>query len=67
MEHDQVISAVQKAVDSHQIFGDLLTTDEKQYLLDRGVVHSVLPGEILCRQYQRDDNVYILVVGEVEA
>ncbi len=67
VENQQVIDAVEQAVDKHQIFGDLLTTVEKQYLLDRGVVRSVLPGVKLCRQAQRDDNLFILVVGEVEA
>jgi len=67
VENQQVIDAVEQAVNRHQIFGDLLTTVEKQYLLDRGVVRSVLPGVKLCRQSQRDDNLFILVVGEVEA
>lgn len=67
VDNQQVIKAVEDAVDRHQIFGDLLTTVEKQYLLDRGVVRSVLPGAKLCHQSQRDDKVFILVVGEVEA
>jgi cAMP-dependent protein kinase regulator len=67
MENQDVIAAVEKAVASHQLFGDLLTTVEKEYLLDRGIVRSVAPGTRLCRQHQRDDRVYILVVGEVEA
>ena len=67
VDNQQVIDAVEQAVNKHQIFGDLLTTVEKQYLLDRGVVRSVLPGAKLCHQSQRDDKVFILVVGEVEA
>lgn len=67
MENQQVIAAVERAVDTHQLFGDLLTTVEKEYLLDRGIVRSVAPGTTLCHQHQRDDRVYILVVGEVEA
>jgi CRP-like cAMP-binding protein len=66
MEHNQVVAAVERAVDRHEIFGDLLTSREKEYLLDRGVVRSVMPGELLCRQFERDSRVFILVVGEVE-
>lgn len=66
-ENQEVIAAVQQAVATHRLFGDLLTTVEKEYLLDRGIVRSVAPGTRLCRQHQRDDRVYILVVGEVEA
>jgi len=67
LENQQVIEAVEQAVNEHQLFGDLLTTQEKQYLLDRGVVRSVLPGVMLCSEGHRDDHVFILVVGEVEA
>lgn len=67
LDNQEVIAAVERAVASHQLFGDLLTVVEKEYLLDRGIVRSVAPGIRLCRQYQRDDRVYILVVGEVEA
>jgi len=67
LENQEVITAVERAVASHQLFGDLLTRVEKEYLLDRGVVRSVVPGTCLCRQHERDDRVYILVVGEVEA
>lgn len=67
MGNQEVIAAVEQAVASHQLFGDLLSTIEKEYLLDRGVVRSVAPGIRLCQQHQRDDRVYILVVGEVEA
>ncbi len=66
MQNQQVLDAIEQAVDRNTIFGDLLTTVEKQYLLDRGVVRSVLPGVQLCRQFQRDHRVFILVVGEVE-
>lgn len=67
VENQHVMDAVEQAVDQHQIFGDLLSSTEKQYLLDRGVVRSVLPGVMMCREGQRDDRVFILVVGEVEA
>lgn len=67
LDNQEVIAAVEQAVASHQLFGDLLTVVEKEYLLDHGIVRSVAPGIRLCRQYQRDDRVYILVVGEVEA
>ena len=67
VENQQVISAIEQAVEQHKIFGDLLTTSEKQFLLDRGVVRSVLPGVRLCRESHRDDKLFILVVGEVVA
>jgi len=67
IENQKVIAVVEEAVTSHQLFGDLLTTVEKEYLLDGGIVRSVAPGTRLCQQHQRDDSVFILVVGAVEA
>ena len=61
-----IMDAVERALDSETAFGDLLTVEQRQFLLDRGVVRSVLPGEVLCEYGQRGDRVYILVFGEVE-
>lgn len=61
-----IMDAVERAMDSNTAFGDLLTVEQRQFLLDRGVVRSVLPGEVLCEYGQRGDRVFILVFGEVE-
>ena len=61
-----IMDAVEKALDNDAAFGDLLTVEQRQYLLDRGVVRSVLPGEVLCECGQSGDRVFILVFGEVE-
>lgn len=61
-----IMDAVGRAIDSDAAFGDLLTVEQRQFLLDRGVVRSVLPGEVLCEYGQQGDRVFILVFGEVE-
>ena len=61
-----IMDAVERAMDSETAFGDLLTVEQRQFLLDRGVVRSVLPGEILCEYGQQGDRAFILVFGEVE-
>jgi len=61
-----IMDAVGRAMDSDAAFGDLLTVDQRQFLLDRGVVRSVLPGDVLCEYGQQGDRVFILVFGEVE-
>lgn len=63
---ERLLEVVERAFDNQDSFGDLLTTAEKKYLMDRGVVRSAEPGEVLCEQHQRDAQVYILVMGEVE-
>ncbi|MEJ2142089.1 MAG: cyclic nucleotide-binding domain-containing protein [Gammaproteobacteria bacterium] len=63
---DKLLDVVEQAVREHHTFGDLLLAEEKQYLLDHGVVRSVQEGEYLCRQNQLDTRVFILVIGEME-
>jgi CRP-like cAMP-binding protein len=65
-QNGKVMHAAQQALDTHQAFGDLLSAEEKQYLMDRGVVRSASPGEILCRRQQLDTRVYVIIMGEVE-
>ena len=62
----KVMHAVEKAISAHGAFGELLDRQEKQYLMDHGVVRSAAPDDILCRRQQLDTRVYILVLGEVE-
>ncbi len=54
------------AIVSQLAFGELLSADEKRYLLDHGVVRSAKAGEVICERNQFDGRVYILVIGEVE-
>jgi len=54
------------AIASQMAFGELLSADEKRYLLDHGVVRSAKAGEVICEQNQVDARVYILVIGGVE-
>ena len=62
----KVMHAAEKAINAHDAFGELLNGQEKQYLVDHGVVRSAAPGDILCQRHQFDTRVYILVLGEVE-
>ncbi len=62
----QLRETVEQAIERQDAFGELLTQDEKELLLDFGIVRSAAPGELLCRPNQVDSRVYILVIGEVE-
>ena len=62
----KVMHVAEKAINAHDAFGVLLNGQEKQYLVDHGVVRSAAPGDMLCHRHQFDTRVYILVLGEVE-
>lgn len=61
-----ILNSMHKAMQKNPIFGDLLSTQDREYLLTRGTIKAVRPGEVLCKQYQRDTNVYMLINGAVE-
>lgn len=64
--NDKIYEVIENAIDSQTAFGDLLTAEEKQNLIDRGTVHSAVIGEMLCKQNEKDRRVFIIVMGEVE-
>lgn len=63
---DNIYEVIENAIDSQTAFGDLLSAEEKQTLIDRGTVHSAVIGEMLCKQNEKDRRVFIIVMGEVE-
>lgn len=62
----EVQDVVSKVVENELAFDRLLSSDEKQYLVDHGVVRHVNEGEVLCQQHQVDNKLYLIVMGEVE-
>lgn len=64
--NDKIYEVIENAINSQTAFGDLLTAEEKQNLIDRGTIHSAVIGEMLCKQNEKDRRVFIIVMGEVE-
>lgn len=64
--YEKIYEVIEDAIENQTAFGDLLTAEEKQTLIDRGTVHSAVIGEVLCNQGERDRRVFIVVMGEVE-
>lgn len=62
----QIYDVIENAIDSQTAFGELLTSQEKQSLIDYGVVNSGAIGDVLCQQGEDDHRVFIIVMGEVE-
>lgn len=65
-EQGKVMHVAEKAISAHGAFGELLNGQEKQFLMDHGVVRSASQDDVLCHRQQLDTRVYILVLGEVE-
>lgn len=64
--NEHIYEVIEKAINEQTAFGDLLTAEEKQTLIDHGTVHSAVIGEVLCKQGESDRRVFIIVMGEVE-
>lgn len=64
--NEKIYEVIEHAIDSQTAFGELLTAEEKQTLIDRGTVHSAIIGEMLCQQGEKDRRIFIIVMGEVE-
>ena len=57
---------IDRILTQQAVFGELLTSAERQYLMDHSKVRNVAAGEVLCRQQERDSRIFILLLGEVE-
>lgn len=62
---DGILDSARQAIDKHNSFGELLTSDERQYLIDHGTIRSFVSGDRICTSHQIDTRVFILVLGEV--
>lgn len=61
-----ILNSMHQAIQKNPIFGYLLSVTDREYLLHNGTVRAVTPGTVLCKQYQRDTSVYVLINGAVE-
>ncbi len=61
-----ILDSMHRAMQENPIFGDLLSLEDREFLLNRGTVRAVLPGEILCRKHQRDRRVFVIITGAME-
>ena len=60
------IEKIDQILAQQAVFGELLLPDERQFLMDHSQVRNVEAGEILCQQQERDNRIFILLLGEVE-
>jgi CRP-like cAMP-binding protein len=61
-----IMESMHDAIQKNNLFGDLLTTADREFLMQHGVIRTAAPGEILCRQNQQDNRVFIILNGRVE-
>lgn len=61
-----ILDTMHRAMRRNAIFGDLLSTEDREFLLRHSTVRAVPAGEVLCRQRQVDRRVYLLITGSVE-
>lgn len=61
-----ILDTLHRGIRNIPNFGELLSTRDREFLLEHSVVRVARPGEVLCQQYQRDNSVFILIVGHAE-
>jgi len=65
-EPEIILGIIDNTIKNNGLFGDLLTPENKAYLVQNSLVRPAQAGEILCRQNQLDRAVFFIVKGEVE-
>lgn len=59
-------SATGPSLKSGYVFNDLLSTNEREYLVKHGKVRTLTEGEEICHQDALEDSIYVVLTGEVE-
>jgi len=63
---DKIIASMHEAIRKNTVFGELLSLEDREYLMNNGVVRTMQAGEVLCKQHQRDERVFLLITGVVQ-
>jgi ATP-binding cassette subfamily B protein len=58
--------SVHEAVRENPLFGDLMSQEERELLVQQGEVRAEDAGTVLCRQHELDNRVFIILDGSVE-
>lgn len=66
MQSEELMNTAGHILAEHEVFVGLLAPEEKQYLMERGILRSVAAGQIICRQHDRASSLFIILLGEVE-
>lgn len=55
-----------QAVQKNPLFGDLLSPEDREILVQQGRISAEDAGTVLCHQHQHDNRVFIILDGSVE-
>jgi CRP-like cAMP-binding protein len=61
-----ILDSIYQAVQDNSLFGDLLSKEDREFLLKNGLARSVSTNEVLCEQNQRDNRVFVIITGNME-
>jgi CRP-like cAMP-binding protein len=61
-----ILDSIYQAVQDNSLFGDLLSKEDRDFLLKNGLARSVATNEILCEQNQHDNRVFVIITGNME-
>jgi len=63
---ETVLGVAHQTFQQNKVFGDLLSTEEKEMLVKNCMVRPVEKNEVLCRQDEIGNKLFILIKGEVD-
>lgn len=63
---DSELNRQLSAINRKKHFGELLSPEDRKFLIEHGLVYQANSGTILCQQDKIGDDLYIILHGEVE-
>ena len=66
LDPEIILGIVDNTLKRNAVFGDLLTPESKVSLVKNSLIRFVETGQILCKQNQDDNALFLIIDGEVE-
>jgi CRP-like cAMP-binding protein len=66
LDPEIILGIVDNSLKRNAVFGDLLTPESKASLVKNSLIRFAETGQILCRQGQDDNALFLIIDGEVE-
>lgn len=59
-------TVMHEALQQNAVFGQLLSKIDREFLLNRSIIRTVQPGEVICAKQQYEQSLFLLITGRVE-
>jgi len=66
LNNEEITKIIDQSLQSDMAFGDLLSSQNREFIINNSQLRTADVGEILCRQNENEYTLFLIVEGQVE-